>query len=129
MTRYLVLGGRQAGKATAAKYGNEKTRGYPSKREARRGRDLELLQHAGAIRNLRRQVPFVLIPVQRDARGEVLELACTYRADFCYDEMQCGLEQDLWVPVVEDSKGARTRDYVIKRKLMLMVHKIRVRET
>ena len=30
--------------------------------------------------------------------------------------------------VVEDTKGMKTRDYIIKRKLMLYVHKVRIRE-
>ena len=42
-------------------------------------------------------------------------------ADFVYKDKN-------GVLVVEDTKGVRTADYVIKRKLMLWVHKIRIKE-
>jgi len=51
----------------------------------------------------------------------VVERACTYVADFSYTEN--GRR------VVEDTKGMKTRDYIIKRKLMLYVHGIRIKET
>lgn len=43
-----------------------------------------------------------------------------YIADFVYHED--GMQ------VVEDTKGVRTADYIIKRKLMLWVHGIRIKE-
>ena len=49
-----------------------------------------------------------------------LEKEVSYIADFCYE--QAGK------PVVEDTKGFRTADYVIKRKLMLHVHGIKIKE-
>jgi len=90
------------------------------------------MQKMGAIRNLREQVPFVLIPAQRNPLEphEVVERACHYVADFVYDEdlkPPCGAKH--WATVVEDCKGMRTPEYIIKRKLMLHVHGIRVRET
>lgn len=97
------------------KYGNAATDGYASKREAKRAADLLILYRAGKIRNLKEQVPFLLIPKQDGER------ACSYVADFTYDENGQA--------IVEDCKGARTDVYRIKRKLMLLVHKIRIRET
>lgn len=78
-----------------------------------------LLERAGAIQNLRRQVKYELIPSQRIA-GKVVERACTYTADFVYQENG----QD----VVEDTKGFKTPEYIIKRKLMLWRYGIRIRE-
>jgi Protein of unknown function (DUF1064) len=49
------------------------------------------------------------------------ERAVEYRADFVYRDKVGEL-------VVEDAKGVRTKDYVIRRKLMLSVHGIRIRE-
>lgn len=105
------------------KYRNTPTDGYASKREAKRAMQLRLMQEAGQIRNLREQVSYLLIPAYRDATGKTLECACSYVADFVYDEFP------MWHPVVEDCKGLRTAAYIIKRKLMLMVHGVKVRET
>lgn len=105
----------------ASKYGNVKTDGYASKKEARRAAALKALEQAGAIRNLREQIPYILIPRQLDADGSVGERACTYKADFVYEEN--GVE------VVEDCKGMRTPDYIIKRKLMRFQFGVVIRET
>lgn len=103
---------------------------FHSKREAKRYKELLLLEQAGEILNLQRQVKYVLIPSQREPdtvgarggihKGKVIEKECAYYADFVYQQ---GNET-----VVEDTKGMRTTDYVIKRKLMLHVHGIRIRE-
>ena len=117
-----------------AKYHNQKiTRDgvtFDSRKEFRRYEELQLLQQAGEIANLRRQVKFVLIPTQREPniigprggvkKGKLLERECSYIADFVYGENG--------KMVVEDAKGLRTKDYIIKRKLMLRVYGIRVRE-
>ncbi len=95
-----------------------KTDGYASKKEAKRASDLRLMQEAGQIRNLREQVEYELIAKQEGER------ACSYRADFVYDEFAA----DGWRQVVEDTKGVRTADYIIKRKLMQQMHGIRIRE-
>ena len=127
---YLPGHGRQP-----AKYRNEKVRTkdgetYDSRKEFRRAKELELLERAGEIRNLRRQVKYILIPAQRGPEeigprggrrpGPLLERECSYIADFVYEENG--------ETVVEDVKGIRTADYKIKRKLMLWVHGIRIRE-
>lgn len=105
------------------KYGNRKiTRDgetFDSIKEFRRYCELSLLERAGEITNLRRQVPYELLPSQRVA-GKVVERACTYKADFVYREN--GLE------VVEDVKGFRTPEYKLKRKMMLYFHGIQIRE-
>ena len=117
--------GDAASKAPS-KYRNKPTNGYASKREAERAFRLKLMQEAGAIRNLREQVPYLLIPKQGSER------ACSYVADFVYEEPSLAESQaghGVWREVVEDCKGMRTDVYVIKRKLMQMVHGIKVRET
>lgn len=106
---------------------------FDSKKEARRWRELCLREDAGLIENLQRQVKYVLIPAQREPdtvgkrggvkKGKLLERECAYYADFVYTIAETG------ETVVEDSKGRRTKDYIIKRKLMLWVHGIKVKET
>jgi hypothetical protein len=86
---------------------------FDSKREAKRYQELRLLERAGVIKDLKLQVRFQL-KVQS-------ELICTYVADFVYQEN----EQQ----VVEDSKGHRTREYVIKKKLMRAIHEVEILET
>lgn len=118
-----------------SKYGNKKVvrNGitYDSQKEANRHAILKMLERSGKISDLQRQVKFVLIPAQYEPdtvgkrggvkRGKLLERECSYIADFVYTED--GKQ------VVEDSKGFRTADYKIKRKLMLHVHGIKIKET
>ncbi len=103
------------------KYGAKKVKApdgqvFDSTKEFQRYGVLLLLERAGKISNLRRQVSFELIPKQDGER------ACTYIADFVYTDANGDL-------IVEDSKGFRTDAYKIKRKLMLWVHGIRIKET
>ena len=103
---------------------------FDSKKEAKRYQELLLLERAGAISDLKRQVEYVLIPAQREPdtygvrggliKGKVIEQAVKYKADFVYNENGQA--------VVEDTKGFRTKDYILKRKMMLYFHGIRIRE-
>lgn len=105
---------------------------FDSIKEAKRWGKLSLLETAGAISDLQRQVKYVLIPTQREPdtvgarggikKGKVIEKECSYIADFVYKDLT------LNETVVEDTKGFKTKDYIIKRKLMLYVHKIRIKE-
>ncbi len=101
------------------KYGAVRTNGYASKREAARAAELKLLERAGKIKMLREQIKFILIPKQEGERE------CSYIVDFAYAEPASG----TWFAVFEDCKGMKTAVYRIKRKLMLHVHGIRIRET
>ncbi|GHC52471.1 hypothetical protein GCM10010096_25730 [Alcaligenes pakistanensis] len=107
------------------KYGNRKVvlNGirFDSLREAERYSQLKLLERAGQITGLELQPRFELIPKQRRDDGRP-ERACEYVADFRYTDARTGKQ------VIEDAKGMRTRDYIIKRKLLLQVHGISVRE-
>ena len=125
---------------TYSKYNNSKCRCnqghvHDSKKEARRCNELTFLEKAGEITNLRQQVKYVLIPTQREFSGgwyskgvnkgqpkpgKVIEKECSYYADFVYTKN--GRE------IVEDTKGVRTADYKIKKKLMLYVHGLRIKE-
>ena len=130
------------------KYGNKKiTVGgetFDSQKEYNRWCELKLLERAKIISNLRRQVPFELIPAQYETiatgeyykRGEkkgqpkfkdvCIEQSLVYNADFVYDEKG--------KTVVEDAKGFRDPSsagyakFVIKRKLMLYIHGIKIKE-
>jgi Protein of unknown function (DUF1064) len=86
---------------------------FDSKKEATRYQDLKLAEKCGAISDLRLQVPYAL-------RVHDM-LICSYRADFQYYE-----DGEL---ILEDVKGVRTREYVIKRNLMRAIYGITVRET
>ena len=122
-------------KAGGNKYKNEKITTpdgkFDSKREYTRWCELKILYQAGEIINLKRQVKYVLIPTQRDESGKLLEKETSYIADFDYDRVfpdptdktGIGIEH-----IVEDAKGVRTEGYRIKKKLMLSVHGIIVRE-
>ena len=101
------------------KYNNKKTNGYHSKVESEHAVELRLLQKGGYIKDLREQVKYQLIPPQY-IDGKCVERGCSYIADFVYNEGG--------KTVVVDVKGVRTPEYVIKRKLMLLVHKIKIKE-
>ena len=91
---------------------------FDSKKEYKRWTELKLLERAGKITNLQRQVPYMLIPTQRTET--ITERAVKYIADFVY-------EREGKV-IVEDTTGVKTPEYVIKRKLMLFFYGIEVRE-
>lgn len=96
---------------------------FHSKGEANRWQQLTLLERAGEIRNLDRQVPYSLT-----VKG--VEVG-TYVADFTYDEAT-ERSGKLWTSshrVVEDFKGVRTSEYRLKAKLMKAIYGIEIRET
>ena len=102
------------------KYGAVKTQvdgiTFDSKHEAEVWCELKLMQRAGIIRDLERQVKYELIPKTDLFRASV------YIADFRYYD--CETEKT----VVADAKGVRTKDYLLKKKLMYWLHGIEVRE-
>ncbi len=122
------------------KYSNIKTKTadgivHDSRKEANRWCELKLLERSGKITNLQRQVKYLLIPAQietyerygkkgqRLKDGErVIEKECSYIADFVYHNAEDGKL------VVEDTKGIKTKEYIIKRKLMLWIYHIRINE-
>ena len=111
------------------KFGDEV---FDSQKEARRYSELKIMQDAGLIKDLQKQVKFILIPTQREEdiigkrggvkKGKVIEKECSYIADFVY------YDNELQQQIVEDTKGFRTTEYIIKRKLMLYIHGIRIKE-
>jgi hypothetical protein len=104
--------------AKPCEIGGEK---YRSQREAARHQQLLLLERAGHIRDLRREVPFPLAPPV--VIGSRKRPAIRFFADFTYYEAgKPGL-------VVEDSKGVRTPVYRLKRHLMKAIHGIDILET
>ena len=125
-----------------SKYHNYKTRTsdgieHDSIKEANRWCELKLLERAGKIKDLQRQVEFELIPAQYETyerygkKGQklkdgmrLIERRCCYVADFVYVDVETGKK------VVEDTKSeaTKTKDYKIKRKLMLLVHGISIKE-
>ena len=102
-----------------SKYNNTKIRVdgrlFDSKSEAARWQELCLLERAGEITELERQVEYELIPKQKGER------AVKYIADFRYVDHE-------GKTVVEDTKGVKTPVYILKRKLLLWAHGIRIRE-
>lgn len=106
------------------KYGNQKViidggKVADSKHEFRRLNDLIALQRAGQIKNLQTQVRYKLIPAQKICGVKVR--GTDYVADFVYWTSEGQF-------ICEDAKGHKTADYIIKRKLMKMIHDIDVVE-
>ena len=125
-----------------SKYGAQKIKidgiVFDSKKEAYRYGELKLLERAGKITNLKLQEKFELIPAyyetvytgERYKIGEkkgqpkekvvCIEQGVSYIADFCY------IENGRLV--VEDTKGVKTKEYIIKRKLMFHRYGIKIKE-
>lgn len=105
---------------------------FQSKKEARRWLELKNMESHGLISGLQRQKKFVLVPAQYEPdtkgprggkiKGKLLEREVAYYADFVYFDEQ---EKDF---VIEDTKGVRTPEYIIKRKLMLWLNGYQIRE-
>lgn len=105
---------------------------FQSKKEARRWLELKNMEANGLISGLQRQKKFVLIPAQYEPdskgprggriKGKLLEREVAYYADFVYFDEH---EKDF---VIEDTKGVRTAEYIIKRKLMLWLNGYQIRE-
>lgn len=109
-------------KAKRAKYNNEKVEWgdlvFDSRKEYKRYRELLLLQKAGLIGQIERQVKYELIPANEKERK------CEYWCDFRYIDVERGL-------IVEDVKSEMTRKlpvYIMKRKLMKQIHNIEIQE-
>ncbi len=106
-------------KDTPSKYRSHKTdldgRTFQSKKEAARYHDLRLLESKGRITELKLQVPFVIA-----VNGVKIT---KYIADFTY------IESGSTEVIVEDVKGYRTPVYNLKKKMMLAVFGIKIRET
>lgn len=91
---------------------------FDSRREANRYAELVLLQRAGKIADLKRQEEFELIP--KCGR----ERAAKYHADFSYTDTATGKK------VVEDvkSRATKTKDYILRRKIMNWRYGIEIQE-
>lgn len=124
------------------KYGNKKCQYngivFDSRHEMQRYKELLLLQRAGKISDLELQKHFELIPAQYEIStevyksgprkgqpkpGKLIERAVEYIADFYYYDHMKGCV------IVEDTKGMKTKEYIIKRKLMLYKYGLKVLET
>lgn len=116
-----------------SKYGNRKVVRdgikFDSEREAARFGELKVLQAMGKIRNLRLQANFTLVEGYTTIEGRRIK-PMVYRADFVYEratEPDCnGMVH--WLREVEDAKGAKTKDYLLKKKLMQDKYGITIRE-
>lgn len=106
---------------------------FQSMKEARRWRELKLMESAGMIHGLTRQKKYVLIPAQREPdtvgkrggkiKGKLIEREVSYIADFMYYDKDGNA-------VVEDVKSpaTKTKEYIIKRKLLLFKYGIKIQE-
>lgn len=119
-------------KQTYNKYNNKKTVrngiAYDSIKEANRHCELVWLEKAGEICELERQVKYILIPSQYElvnvngkSKKVCVEKECSYYADFVYKDKNGNT-------IIEDVKGIKTEVYKIKKKLMLYVHNIKIKE-
>lgn len=118
------------------KYGNKKAKHdgiiFDSRRERSRYIALSALQRAGEISDLRMQVSFELIPavyetVEKQLKTKVkmvercVQRATHYIADFVYKDKDGNM-------VVEDSKGMKTKEYILKKKMMRAFLGIEIKE-
>ena len=89
---------------------------FDSRHEAEAWSVLKIMEKAGAIRDLERQVKYELVPKTDKFR------AVSYIADFRYYDCEIG------ETVVLDAKGVKTKEYLLKKKLMYWRYGIEVKE-
>lgn len=98
-----------------SKYKNNKTEYKGLKFDSEGERDhyieLELRQRAGDIQDLKTQVSFEIQPAFTDSKGKRIR-AITYKADFVYYDLKDKRTH------VEDFKGFKTKEYLLKKKLL-----------
>ena len=120
----MITTDEESGKRCMSKYGNKKTvidgMTFDSIHEAARWKELRLLERAGEIKCLSRQVKFELIPKMKTRTGKTVQ-GESYIADFVYLDKE-GRQ------VIEDAKGYKTAVYKIKRKQMLWLYGIEIQE-
>lgn len=108
-----------------SKYHSKKTEvcgiTFDSKAEAERFMELDMLEKVGAIKDLARQVPFVVIQGKRWSDGKK-HRDTKYIADFVYTDAETG------ETIVEDVKGFRTDAYRLKAELMKERYNVEIRE-
>ena len=115
------------------KYKAQKTRRgkltFDSKKEAERYDALMMLQKAGEIRGLKLQVRYCLQEAYTTFEGDRVK-SIDYIADFVYERRTApdSYGQRYWLPVVEDVKGMRTREYAMKAKLFCNRYGYAIRE-
>lgn len=90
---------------------------FDSVKEASRYQELKMLERAGEITALVRQVKIELIPKTK------LYRACYYIPDFTY------FDKRVQKTIYEDVKGMKTKEYLLKRKLLYWRHGIEILET
>lgn len=106
---------------------------FDSKREAEYYVIYKNLQRNGKIVNLQLQVPYELIPAvykeevkhlktKDKVVKKCIQKATFYYADFVYDDPVTGMTH------VVDIKGKRTKEYVLKKKMMLAFNNIEIEE-
>ncbi|MGJ7555912.1 DUF1064 domain-containing protein [Variovorax sp. RB3P1] len=108
------------------KYGNRKTKlgkfTFDSAREAARWSHLRILERAGRISGLRRQVTYELAPSVKFEGARTAKPALRFVADFEYVEAGARVVED-----VKSSPTAKLPAFQIKRHLMKHLHGIDIR--
>lgn len=103
------------------KYHNKRKDGFDSLKERQRWYELRLMERAGKIQGLERQIRFELIPAQPKAKLR----ATYYKADFCYWEDGRFVVED----VKGYKKGTAYQLFMIKKKLMYQKYGYIIKET
>ena len=93
---------------------------FDSKREAKRYQELKLMERAGVIKDLQRQVRVELVP-PFNCDGKHFR-GVYYVVDFTYTDSSGSV---IW----EDVKGMKTSVYLIKRKLVAYRYQKIIKET
>lgn len=116
------------------KYGNKKTIvdniKFDSKKESEQYLIYKQMKKIGLIKDFKMQVVFELIPSQRDiVTKKVIERVVKFKLDFVIEHLDGVLEYyDVKAWDKKKKKFITTQDYILKRKLMLYVHGIRIKE-
>jgi hypothetical protein len=99
---------------------------FDSIKEAKRYRELKLMEQAGEIKDLQMQVPYILQDSFKLGNKTYREIK--YIADFTYMQKNKTSDIELWELVIEDTKGYKTKEYLLKRKMFAYKYQIEISE-
>lgn len=99
---------------------------FDSKTEARRYRELKLLERAGKIKDIEVQPVYILLKSVKFSGDDRAKPAMRYTADFRYYDIDKG---EVVVEDVKSKATAKLTDYKMRRHMMLAIHDIEVLET
>jgi hypothetical protein len=99
---------------------------FDSIKEAKRYIELKLMEKAGEIKDFKMQVPYILQDSFKLGNKTYRDIK--YIADFTYMQKSKTSGVELWELVIEDTKGYKIKEYLLKRKMFAYKYQKEIKE-